>query len=772
MLSNPIVGQRIEALDCDSIWSSAFIIDVAQGNIKIRYDGWDEIWNETLQVDSSRVAPIYTRTSRLKCFVSLVNQSNRKNVHKDKRSSLWPCILHTRMPSGDNASKLLKMENNVFVQPYRSGLLAKYLRDKIKNGGIWLDVKHIYKWECVENDYDVYPSNFELAYHSCLKDASVPGYLANDNIFMEGSCLHETYIVHKASEQNKLIDLKGWESDLVDLNQIESPVCAEIGCKVVKKDKNRILPTENTADKSDDKILGLWELFPELDSHKSTQNVAQLLPSRHKYAAKRVCEFFMFCYERQRIWFQMKSHMPRPWTKDILLHSKQFCNLFRELDTGTQYLHRHIVALHKEYNNDLMEPERGHKKRKRREKVPIGTRLMKGCDFEGTIVEIPSETSPYYKILYVDGDEEEMTHDEVVSYLKKDESVIGMNDKEMYNVGTIVVKRFELEARVIHSDARNSLHTIEFDVNGLKEEVSDDDLKGMILAFESKYGVTPNSIKSRDKAAMYVLEVIFMVICYRLINRKETFERLGGIPTIKEWKSFVIKLQNLQKNCNHRIFTTAHQAIGLRRFLSTMNYLVQKDLAGLLKLESNLQTPIKNKDLEGVTKSLQSIENIGPFFAWQITCDLLQSNVIGDCDEHGYSLFGPGAKNGLRYIFPENHDAIGICKFLVRNQTKLFECLHLDFKSLAGERELTLKVIEHALCEFYKYNVCRRNLHKSQHLSLRNYHYTSRKSPRDCCNTCGTRLPKGDSTSIERHKLNTMTCIDCYKFSESSKNLM
>jgi hypothetical protein len=79
MVSSPIVGQRIEVLDIDSIWSSAYVVDVLEGKIEIHYDGWDDNWNEILDVDSSRMAPIYTRTSRLKCLVSLENLSRKMN---------------------------------------------------------------------------------------------------------------------------------------------------------------------------------------------------------------------------------------------------------------------------------------------------------------------------------------------------------------------------------------------------------------------------------------------------------------------------------------------------------------------------------------------------------------------------------------------------------------------------------------------------------------------------------------------------------------------
>ena len=768
MVSSPIVGQRIEVLDTDSIWSSAYVVDVLEGKIEIHYDGWDDNWNEILDVDSSRMAPIYTRTSRLKCLVSLENLSRKMKESDDRRSSLWPCVLHTRMPHGENAAELLKIEKKVFIQPYRSGLLPKHIRDKINNGGIWLEVKRINKWDILNDDYNACLCNFELAYKSCVEDTSVPGYL-DDDIFMEGSCIHESYFVNEASDKNKLINVQVWESDLVDLTKLESRIEAELVCKAEKVQEDPL--QSRLTNKSHKESVGLWKIYPDIDPKKATQDVAQLLPSRYRYAAKRVCEFFMFCFERQRIWYKKKSFMPRPWTEDELLHSKNFCNLFRELDSGTQYLHRHIVALLKEYKTDVIESQCNSKKRKQRESFPIGAQLIIGCDFEGKVVDIPSRKNPYYRILYVDGDEEDMTKDEVLFYMNGNEPGDVTQPEDKVEIGSIIVKQFDLEACLIRFDPVTLLYTVKIDINGLEEEVSGDDLKDMILAYDSKYEIPSKSSNVYNESVTYFSEVLFMVICFRLINRIETFEILGGIPRIKDWRVFIAKLEKLQKKGNYKIFTSAHQVIGFRRFFSTMDCLLGKGFAGLFKLERNLQVPIKNKDLEGVTKILRSIENIGPFFAWQITCDLLQSNILGDCDEHDFALFGPGAKSGLQYIFPDISDHIDICKVLVQNQSKVFELLQLDFKSFAGERQLTLKVIEHTLCEFYKYNVSLRNSLSLQQTHLRNYDYAP-SIQRKYCDTCGLSLPKGDSTRVEQHTHCMMICIDCCGFSECRRSLM
>ena len=47
----------------------------------------------------------------------------------------------------------------------------------------------------------------------------------------------------------------------------------------------------------------------------------------------------------------------------------------------------------------------------------------------------------------------------------------------------------------------------------------------------------------------------------------------------------------------------------------------------------------------------QEIPNVADFFAWQIVCDLLELKVIS-FDENSWTCLGPGAKHGLKKIFP------------------------------------------------------------------------------------------------------------------------
>ncbi len=49
-------------------------------------------------------------------------------------------------------------------------------------------------------------------------------------------------------------------------------------------------------------------------------------------------EFMEFVYERHLIYVRRRDGMPKPWTDDAILQNYRFCNVYRELDTVTQWI--------------------------------------------------------------------------------------------------------------------------------------------------------------------------------------------------------------------------------------------------------------------------------------------------------------------------------------------------------------------------------------------------------------------------------------------------
>jgi len=320
----------------------------------------------------------------------------------------------------------------------------------------------------------------------------------------------------------------------------------------------------------------LWDLL-SVPKEPSIRKIKSMLPLDLQSGAEHLAEFLLFCHERQKIWTRRKQGVPMPWSKDTLLTTRHFTNIYRELDAGSVYLRRHILNL-----------------KKSTEKV-----VLEGTD-------------------------------------------------------------------------------------------------------------------------SFATDVLWASICYRCLCRIETFEALGGIPTIPQWEEFRKGLSAMHKN-GDKLFTAAYQVMGFKRYVECMNFLHGDNCDVLNRLSGMVINAGDEGNLEKCTKSIQNLPNVGEFYAWQVTCDLMESGVIKGCEEASsdWVQLGPGASNGLKYIFSKSfYSQNFLCKLIRDKQKDAFKALGVDFIRF-DQRDMSLKVIEHALCEFYKYSNFGAN--KSSAMSARTY---------------------------------------------------
>ena len=98
-----------------------------------------------------------------------------------------------------------------------------------------------------------------------------------------------------------------------------------------------------------------------------------------------------------------------------------------------------------------------------------------------------------------------------------------------------------------------------------------------------------------------VHSVLFKSVVYRLINKVETFMDFGGLPTPKDFTTF-LKFLAEKKSQNEVIFTCAHQNMGYERLLKTLHF-ARKNSASLA---SQVIKAAENKSLKMAHKTLLS----------------------------------------------------------------------------------------------------------------------------------------------------------------------
>lgn len=222
----PEVGMEIDFRDPDYIWSSAKIVKVSRGGkgrsspkkasgkgskkleVTVRYDGWPSDWDEVVPWPCVRVARLFTYTKRVKCLADgilsikkhcgeTLGDDGRKIVH----CSYWPSMVRFRMPHPAHkarADELLRLEPNVFVQPYglKEELLPGPLACALCNGGFWLHSNKLRKWRDADalDPLGILFPNFDLAHKLAMEDTSTPGRLPTKPMEI-GSLLNADYRV-------------------------------------------------------------------------------------------------------------------------------------------------------------------------------------------------------------------------------------------------------------------------------------------------------------------------------------------------------------------------------------------------------------------------------------------------------------------------------------------------------------------------------------------------------------------------------------------------
>lgn len=187
----------------------------------------------------------------------------------------------------------------------------------------------------------------------------------------------------------------------------------------------------------------------------------------------------------------------------------------------------------------------------------------------------------------------------------------------------------------------------------------------------------------------------------------------------KEYLAFLTKAMDR----GVKLFTGAHLNMGLERYKSTMQEVVRnltKQLVDPIVTAHDELDASGHDALQECYRTINSICNVGPFFAWQVTCDLLECRCLPNCHEDDFAKLGKGAVKGLGIMANTavtNKNELELIQQLQKRQDDVFcNCLGVRFPRFAG-RALSLKNIEHALCEFSKYTAMQKMLSTGQKVS-------------------------------------------------------
>ncbi len=252
-----------------------------------------------------------------------------------------------------------------------------------------------------------------------------------------------------------------------------------------------------------------------------------------------------------------------------------------------------------------------------------------------------------------------------------------------------------------------------------------------------------NVYRELDKGTFYLIKklkniknrkIIFQnVVFYRFFNKYNLYEDLE-INLIKEFNSKQVKIliekfDNLKKNGN-TIFNDAYLISG-NKTKEAKHVFILHNLQKFFK-DNNLEKIIKKIDFSRTPKEsfeiIKKIPSVGNFLAYEIWVDLsyfqfFKQNWI----DNDFVNIGPGAKWGLELIYNKKlgkKELLEKIYFLHKYQSKYLDEIKKENKSwkdiyykkcFSNFPYLSLRNIEHSLCEFRKYLRLKQGLGKKRY---------------------------------------------------------
>lgn len=225
-------------------------------------------------------------------------------------------------------------------------------------------------------------------------------------------------------------------------------------------------------------------------------------------------------------------------------------------------------------------------------------------------------------------------------------------------------------------------------------------------ALQRYVGDIPNVFRELDGPNIYLnnhivgqgtAAALFGAVAFRLTNKIEIHEGFGGVPRpeqFPEWKEYFVKARARGVLAFTRIFQTP----------STGQY-----LETLEELSSNIKPVSAAIDAAPTMRDayyeIQKINRVRNFFAWQVTADMLEAKAM-NYDENSWCYLGPGPLHALHLMYGKRYSqsqAMVIARKLHEVQHRALANTKFPYRLPPGYKELTLKNIEHALCEYYRW---------------------------------------------------------------------
>lgn len=236
-----------------------------------------------------------------------------------------------------------------------------------------------------------------------------------------------------------------------------------------------------------------------------------------------------------------------------------------------------------------------------------------------------------------------------------------------------------------------------------------------------------NVYRELDKGTLFLIrnilriqddkDLLFAIMVYRLFNDIDTFRFLWLRCKQIQWGNWdwerAARYLNAYENHGNRVFTDAFTVTGVKfggfpDKIRNICYLVgklQKQTPALLEAITSARS------LKRVWQIFNDTEGFGRFLAYELAIDCNYSRLIS-FSENDWVNAGPGCKRGIQWIWGARNPAVkweDYIAFLQDRQESFIEGIDrlVEWHQVWPGYQMTLRGVEHSLCEFQKYSRAR-----------------------------------------------------------------
>lgn len=198
-----------------------------------------------------------------------------------------------------------------------------------------------------------------------------------------------------------------------------------------------------------------------------------------------------------------------------------------------------------------------------------------------------------------------------------------------------------------------------------------------------------------NACSIYLQEALWASISFRLINRLETFEKIGGIRRKDEWNNLRSILYDTYPN--QEDFDAQHK-ITFDSYIKVLTELQTKNR--LVALSNNLAETAWSSHFKVCFKTVECFTS--DLKAWEVISDLFECGALYMSGRDGH--IGPEAKGTLTHIFGCTSQTryTSLCDELKKIQKAVFRALGVDFVGCVG-RDINFQGIERFLSLYHMY---------------------------------------------------------------------